>query len=422
MVKGNPVSAGMSYLSLTNVVPPRAEVVATVAAAVAAAPGDARTLRVPVYREFIADLETPVSTYLKLRDGATSSFLLETVEGGERLGRYSFVGSDPDDVLRVGDGCALTGDPLTVLEAFLRQSRLVVPAGIKLPEFTGGAVGYVGYDCVRFFEPRTAANLSTQADVLRIPDAVFLIANTVVVFDHVRHTIKIVAHCSVAPAAGAGELEASYAAACESIETVLERLSHPLAAHLRAPAPPGSPVAKAAPTGAAARQAVPAEFDWSAASNMGRAGYEEAVRSLQTHVVSGDIIQAVPSHRVSRELPPGVSAFDVYRQLRVVNPSPYMFFLSLGEDFQVGRGRRRGGSYAPVEVISSTMLPSNLPRRSSGPRPRCSCESITRARALRILSLGRGSVAPTTLKTTPLPLSSSPTRRSEFLPAFPPLI
>lgn len=338
----------MAYLSLTTVIPARADVASTVAAAVAAAPGDSRILRVPVYREFIADLETPVSTYLKLHDGATSSFLLETVEGGERLGRYSFVGSDPADTIRVGEGCPHSGDPLTVLETFLKQSRLVIPRGVKLPEFTGGAVGYVGYDCVRFFEPRTAGALTSQTDVLHIPDAVFLIANTVVVFDHVRHTIKIVGHASVSPTATVAEIDAAYAAACADIEGVLARLSRPLSFRLQAP--PSSPLGKTqAAGGGAAAVASPSTgapatgslsesqptFDWSAASNMGRAGYEGAVRSLQDHVVNGNIIQAVPSHRVSRALPPDVSAFDVYRQLRVVNPSPYMFFLHLSDDFQV---------------------------------------------------------------------------------------
>ena len=310
-----------------------------------------------MYREFIADLETPVSTYLKLHDGATSSFLLETVEGGERLGRYSFVGSDPADTIRVGEGCPHSGDPLTVLESFLKQSRLVIPRGVKLPEFTGGAVGYVGYDCVRFFEPRTAGALTSQTDVLHIPDAIFLIANTVVVFDHVRHTIKIVGHASVAPTASVAEIDTAYATACADIEGVLARLSRPLSFRLQAP--PSSPIGKTQAAGGGAAAAHPSSptalpvplavasptrsslsepqqtFDWDAASNMGRAGYEGAVRSLQEHVVNGNIIQAVPSHRVSRALPPGVSAFDVYRQLRVVNPSPYMFFLHLSDDFQV---------------------------------------------------------------------------------------
>lgn len=319
----------MSYLSLSGVVPSADVVVETVIATVAALPDDDRIIRVPVYREFIADLETPVSTYLKLREGATSSFLLETVEGGERLGRYSFVGSDPSHVLRVGDGCEHTGDPLAVLEAFLKRSRLVVPATTKLPEFTGGAVGYVGYDCVRFFEPRTAANLERQANVLHVPDAVFLIANTVVVFDHVRHTIKIVAHCNVNPTSGDAEIRSAYTDACLDIERVLDRLSRPLASRLRPSAADSSPARTAAPP------RVP--LDWDAVSNMGRTGYEGAVRSLQEHIVNGDIIQAVPSHRTSRVLPAGVSAFDVYRQLRVVNPSPYMFYLSLSEDFQVCR-------------------------------------------------------------------------------------
>ena len=353
-----------NVLSLSGVIPSIEAVAETIEAA--KIPGDVRVIRVPVYREFIADLETPVSTYLKLRDQATCSFLLESVEGGERLGRYSFVGSHPSEVIKVGDGCPQEGDPLKVLEEHLKQSRLVVPVGVKLPEFTGGAVGYVGYDCVRFFEPRTADNLASQANVLQIPDAVFIIANTVVVFDHVRHTIKIVAHCSVHPSGDAADVRASYDAACVDIEGVLERLAHPLASRLRSP--PMSPPGKSTLPSASASTV--AAYEWDTASNMGREGYESAVRSLQEHIVNGNIIQAVPSHRVSRVLPEGVNAFDVYRQLRVVNPSPYMFFLSLSDDFQVTHALIMCAIDAPSYRYAVFLLLSIA--RSSALPPKCS--------------------------------------------------
>jgi anthranilate synthase component I len=271
----------------------------------------------------------------------TASFLLESVEGGERLGRYSFVGSAPSTVIRVGDGCPHTGDPLPVLQSMLDKTRLIVPPGIKLPEFTGGAVGYVSYDCVRFFEPRTAPGIAAQSDAMAIPDAVFMLADTIVIFDHVRRTIKIVAHCAVAgdQAADSGIVADAYAAACGAIDGVLQRLSAPLETRHRPAAAMLSPergggvdAVRAAPTASDG-------FDCESNSNMGRAGYEGCVRSLQEHIVDGDIIQAVPSHRVVRQLPGNVTAFDVYRQLRVINPSPYMFFLDLAQDFQVGGAR-----------------------------------------------------------------------------------
>lgn len=332
-------------------------------------------------REFIADLETPVSTLLKLKGWATSrkqsassgvaealyAFLLESVEGGERLGRYSFVGavSDPSKVLRVGvpleqqshAGDLPAGDPLIPLESRLstRVPLHVPSAAGRLPAFTGGAVGYCAYDCVRHWEPRVAPAIEAQKDTLSIPESVWMIADEVVVFDHVRHTIKVVAHAhlpTLPPSSSSSvpEYEAAvaqeYASACARIDVLHTVLSGPIPPSTRdgnttstlpaAAAPPASPArpgASSTPSGTTGA----ADWAWTAASNVGQVGYEDMVRSIQSHIVEGDIIQAVPSHRVSRPLPATVTALDIYRQLRVVNPSPYMFYLELagGEDMAI---------------------------------------------------------------------------------------
>lgn len=306
-----------------------------------------RSTIVPVYREMIADLDTPVSTFLKLREGHYS-FLLESVEGGERLARYSFVGSAPLEVLHIGGATdaatpgenvrQLAGEPLSHVEARLSADVLLRMPGSKLPEFTGGAIGYVAYDAVRHFEPRTAPHVEAQTDVMGIPESVFMLVDTLAVFDHVRHTITVVAHCRL-PYGADGRLDtaslrAAYAAAVGKIDAACVRLAGPVptgaAAPMAAMASPIKSTSSSAPPAAAATEA-----DWEATSNTGRAGYMGMVSNLKGHIVDGDIIQAVPSHRVSRTLPEHVTAFDLYRQLRVVNPSPYMFYLELGPGFQI---------------------------------------------------------------------------------------
>ena len=144
---------------------------------------------IPVYREIRADLETPVSAYLKVAK-PPYSFLLESVEGGERLARYSFIGAEPAEVIRTGPGYPGGAvDPLALVEQTLARYRLVPVPG--LPRFHGGAVGYLSYDAVRYFEPRVP---TPSRDTLGLPEAVFLITDTLLVFDHLRHKIQVVSH------------------------------------------------------------------------------------------------------------------------------------------------------------------------------------------------------------------------------------
>jgi anthranilate synthase component I len=171
---------------------------------------------VPVFREVMADLETPVSAFLKLRQGEYS-FLLESVEGGERLGRYSFIGTEPYRVLRTGPGEEWEGDPLIPLEQELSR---FCPAPLNgLPPFTGGAVGYVAYDAVRHFEPRMERPLN---DSLGIPEAMFMFCETMAVFDHVQHNLKLIAHVRLT-----GDVDAAYAEAAARIDAMARRLADP---------------------------------------------------------------------------------------------------------------------------------------------------------------------------------------------------
>ncbi len=258
---------------------------------------------VPVYREVTADLETPVSAFLKVREGPYS-FLLESVEGGERLARYSFIGTQPYRVLKTGEGQEWDGDPLIPLEQELARFKEVPVDGV--PAFTGGAIGYVAYDAVRHFEPRMARQ---QADPIGLPEAMFLFCDRMVVFDHIHHTIKVIAHCRLD-----GDIEAAYRQAAFAIDEIVERLANPT---VQLPVEEVAAVLRA---------------NGRAESNFGREGYELMVERIREHVIAGDVIQAVPSHRLARKT--AVHPFNIYRQLRTVNPSPYMFYLDLG-GFQI---------------------------------------------------------------------------------------
>ena len=258
---------------------------------------------VPVYREVTADLETPVSAFLKVRQGPYS-FLLESVEGGERLARYSFIGTQPYRVLKTGDDEEWKGDPLMPLEQELARFKEVPVRGV--PAFTGGAIGYVSYEAVRHFEPRVGRPV---ADPLGIPEAMFLFCDSMLVFDHIHHTIKVIAHCRLD-----GDIDAAYRQAAFAIDEIVERLNNPTVTL------PVEEVAAVLRTNGRGE------------SNMGREGYELAVERIRDHVIAGDIIQAVPSHRLARKT--AVHPFNIYRQLRNVNPSPYMFYLDMG-DFQI---------------------------------------------------------------------------------------
>ncbi len=262
---------------------------------------------VPVYRDVAADLETPVSAYLKVARG-DHSFLLESVEGGERLARYSFIGTEPYRVHRVGPYAdpSQGSDPLLEVEAELGRFRLAHPQS-GLPRFTGGAVGFLAYDAVRHFEPRVPI---AEIDPHGMPEALFMFVDTLLVFDHLKHTIKVVSHCRLD-----GDVDSSYRQACQRIDELVERLARPL---------PATPYPIEAP--ATGREAT--------RSNVSRERYEANVKRARQYIIAGDIIQVVPSQRLSRRTT--AHPFSIYRALRTVNPSPYMYYLALGDSHIIG--------------------------------------------------------------------------------------
>ena len=286
---------------------------------------------IPVSRTILADMETPVSAYRKIARGPYS-FLLESVEGGDRVGRYSFIGSDPVIVLRLHDGLVRLehrsdpggstveersySDPLHVISDLLGQYTLVPTPG--LPRFHGGLVGYLGYETVRAFERLPAA----PTDDLQVPHGVLLGAHTLVVFDHVQHVMRVLALADVAEAGG--DVAAAYQKAIACIETIIARLQAPL--------PPTAPRPATAPD--QPPPGVPLESDPRTVANFSRTAYEAAVRTSKEYIAAGDMLQVVPSQRLSRRLE--ASPFDVYRALRIVNPSPYMYYLHLDDIHLVG--------------------------------------------------------------------------------------
>ncbi|MCB9140397.1 MAG: anthranilate synthase component I [Caldilineaceae bacterium] len=286
---------------------------------------------IAVHRELPADLETPVSVYLKLRgqgeDRGGLSFLLESVEKGEQLGRFSFIGVHPpmtvvargDEVIIGGAGGTVLesrrGDPLAIVSEMMAGRTPVQPAE-SLPRFTGGAVGYFGYDLVRFIErlPETAAH------DLDVPDMMLLFCDNLVVFDHVRHRLSVIANMRAA--GDEGELRAAYADAVARIDNIVRQLQQPLV-------PPATP-------------AVESTAEWT--SNFTQAEHEANVRAAKERIAAGDIFQVVLSQRLSRKTQ--ADPFTIYRALRMLNPSPYMYFL----DFE----GIAGVEGEPVRIIGSS--------------------------------------------------------------------
>jgi len=266
---------------------------------------------VPVYKEIVADLLTPVSAFLKIAEHADHAFLLESVEGGEQVGRYSFLGKDPFLILRSRGGQTIidrAGETTVSEKGFIPTVRELMagfhaPFVPGLPRFTGGAVGYLGYDAAAWFEPVKLQEGTEEQD-----EAGFMLFDTVLAFDHARHRILIIANARIT---GDEDLESLYQFACTKIAFVERELERPLAK------PP-------------VRESAPLEFT----SNVARDEFEGMVRTAKEHIAAGDIYQVVLSQRFSTTL--DADPFTVYRALRHVNPSPYMYFLRVGERSIVG--------------------------------------------------------------------------------------
>jgi len=269
---------------------------------------------VPVCKEIMADLLTPVSAFLKIAEHADYAFLLESVEGGEQVARYSFLGKDPFLILRARDGRAVIerdGECTESAVPFLDTLRTTM-AGFQspqvpgLPRFTGGAVGYLGYDAVPWFEP---VRLQPRREGDPAADeAGFMVFDTVLAFDHVQHRILLIANARV----GADDdLRALYQFACAKIAFLEGELERSLSQTARTA---GAPI--------------------EVRSNLTREAFESHVAAAKASIAAGDIYQVVLSQRFETEL--SADPFTVYRALRHVNPSPYMFFIRMGEASIVG--------------------------------------------------------------------------------------
>jgi anthranilate synthase component I len=271
---------------------------------------------IPVYAEFVADYETPIAVFEKI-DNGRRSFLLESAETGDFVGRYSFLGSDPQIYFESRDRSIVIeeangerrefvtdSDPLTELSRIMGRFRFVNTP--ELPPFAGGAVGYLGFDCVRFFEPTVGA---PPPDELGVPDSVFLITDTYLVFDHRMRRLKIVANALVEN----GKVDQAYDLAAAKVQKLIGKLETPArtrfmntAPVIHAPAP---------------------------ASNTSKEEFHEMVARGKEHIEAGNIFQMVPSQRFRTAY--SGEPLALYRALRFVNPSPYMFCLRLGESFSL---------------------------------------------------------------------------------------
>jgi anthranilate synthase component 1 len=302
---------------------------------------------IPLRYSFIEDCETPVSAFLKLRALAPGepAFLLESADQGQRVGRWSFIGFRPRSVLRwsLGEG----GDPYALAAehvARVRQAPIEDSENASVPPFTGGAVGYFGYDLVRAVEP-LGEPAGDGADPLGLPDMALMLSDALVIFDHLKHTVTILANADLQAASSTedvAEVERAYEKAARTIGEVRCALAGPV--------PRGEPAAPA--------QSPPREMP-KFESNMPRERFEAIVARIVEYIYAGDAFQVVPSQRWSAAVP--VEAFSIYRGLRAVNPSPYMYFLDFG-DFQVA-----GASPEPLLTVSGRHVST---KPIAGTRPR----------------------------------------------------
>ncbi|PLX89471.1 MAG: anthranilate synthase component I [Desulfuromonas sp.] len=292
---------------------------------------------IPVYREILADMETPVSAFRKIDDGATA-FLLESIEGGEKWARYSFLGSGPARVFRCRDryfeviangqveSSGEVDDPLNRLRELMAEYRPVDIEG--LPRFFGGAVGYLGYDMVRFVEQLP----DSTARLINSWDACFLLTEGLLIFDNMRQKIKVV--CNVHLQQDEDPV-AAYHRGQQRIDDLIAKLRQPLSL-----------------TGATATS----ETELTLQPNFSREDFKAAVEKCKEYIRAGDIFQVVISQRFSGDLQ--ADPFDIYRALRTINPSPYMFFLRFGETLVVGASPevlvRKEGQRVDVRPIAGT--------------------------------------------------------------------
>ena len=312
----------MSSPSLPGVVPSRAWFREAAERALAERTATSGSLLIPVYRELVADGDTPVSAFARL-GRRPHSFLLESVVGGETWAAYSFIGVTPRALLRVSRGRATierfvversgaatteeraVSDPAVALGELVAGYRAVVPPG--LPRFFGGAVGYLGFDVARAWEDTAARSGPGARDDLGLDEARFVVSDTMVIFDNLRQTVKLLA-CALVD--DVNDIDDSYDAAVRRVDELARTLARPASLRPLSLATEGPPD--------------------DVRSSVSRAQFLESVRVCQEHIRAGDAFQIVLSQRFTAPRR-GADPFDVYRALRVINPSPYMYHLDLGD-------------------------------------------------------------------------------------------
>jgi len=334
---------------------------------------------IPVYRQVNADLDTPVSAFLKLKKNGYA-FLLESVEGQEKIARYSFLGSNPslvfkskgrDVEIRYPHNKAVrrftaTTDPLDEIKKIMCEFKPVAVKG--LPRFYGGLVGYIGYDMVRFFERIPDKN----PDDLNLPDAFFILTDTILVFDHVNHTVKIVTNCMLPKTKSARSLSQRsrlYRSAIKKVDSIYADFKkHKVL-----------------------RPEKTFSFGRVVSSNVTRPGFTEMVRRAKAYIKKGDIIQAVVSQRfnVSTEKEP----FDIYRSLRSLNPSPYMFYLQLKDVTLIGSSPeihvRCEDGIARIRPIAGTRPRGSTPRQDDQLQQELLRDTKEKAEHIMLVDLAR---------------------------------
>ena len=318
---------------------------------------------IPICREINADLDTPVSAYLKVAR-PPYSFLLESVEGGERVARYSFIGTEPDTVIKTGLGQELGKlDPLETIERELNRYKLIeVP---NMQRFNGGAVGYLSYESVNYFEELP----TPDAVMLDVPESVFMLTKTYMVFDHVGHKISIVSHANLN-----GDAESAYSEAVARIDEIIRRLQQPLSTSM---------ASRSAPSQRLATE-----------SNMTPEEFYDMVNQVKEYIVAGDVIQTVVSQRLSR--PTTADPFQIYRSLRAINPSPYMYYLEL-DGFQIVGASPEMLVQVENGVVSTNPIAGTRPRGTDQPEDDANEEELRsdekeRAEHIMLVDLGRNDI------------------------------
>ena len=322
---------------------------------------------IPVCADLLADLETPVSAFAKLR-GTGPAFLLESVEGGENVSRYSFIGCNPRKIVSARAGDA---DPLKLLETELAGYRPVTVPG--LPPFTGGAVGYLGYEFIHSVEKTVPL---AARDELGVPAMWFMLCDSVLAFDRAHQTMRLIVNAHV-PAAGSGpvaDADAAYDAACAELERMRAALTRP------------TPLAPAT-LGDAGPVQVPA-------GNFTKAAFEKMVEDSKEFIRSGDIFQIVLSQRFTRDF--ARTPLDLYRALRTVNPSPYMFLLDTGDFSLVGASPevhvRLTGRKVEIRPIAGTRPRGRTPAEDAAFEKELLADEKEKAEHLMLVDLARNDI------------------------------